>query len=403
MFHVARRSPPSANPHSPQPTRLHTSPLLSSPSEYKVFLPCSTSFEHHTLLVIFQPSSREEMVGSRRDPDLRLRLGINGGGGDGGRCSTEFSPSSISTSIRSSQGSDRCSGSFRSATPERTPSPLTVTHRNSSSLANPRPQRVVEIAQHIRASELSYWITWSCKAAMCSTGSEPTAGFRPCAQSRLRWSGIGWEARERSTGPARERASAGSARECTSGSSISGSTEGSCMKTSSGWGQPIWPLRRLILEEEEEGKEMMDISCDLDLRLRLSSRGSDVCPTDSGPVGSNGYSSLVVVKETSRIAYLSCGMLYPGRWSSRASRRRTSSNRSPYSTMVGSVSAMSRTSRAIISMAKRQMDPPPSPHPHPPEQLLINPGLAMKRSLRLFLQKRKSRSHSLSPYAPCPL
>ncbi|RZS15802.1 hypothetical protein BHM03_00047692 [Ensete ventricosum] len=161
--------------------------------------------------------------------------------------------------------------------------------------------------------------------------------------------------------------------------------------------------RTQILEEEEEGKEMMDISCDLDLRLRLSSRGSDVCPTDSGPVGSNGYSSLVVVKETSRIAYLSCGMLYPGRWSSRASRRRTSSNRSPYSTMVGSVSAMSRTSRAIISMAKRQMDPPPSPHPHPPEQLLINPGLAMKRSLRLFLQKRKSRSHSLSPYAPCPL
>ncbi|RZS15803.1 hypothetical protein BHM03_00047693 [Ensete ventricosum] len=67
-----------------------------------------------------------------------------------------------------------------------------------------------------------------------------TARFRPCAQPRPRWSGIGWEARERSTGPARERASAGSARECTSGSSISGSTEGS--KISSGWGQPIWPL-----------------------------------------------------------------------------------------------------------------------------------------------------------------
>ncbi|RRT50275.1 hypothetical protein B296_00030681 [Ensete ventricosum] len=159
-----------------------------------------------------------------------------------------------------------------------------------------------------------------------------------------------------------------------------------------------------VLEEEEEGKEMMDISCDLDLRLRLSSRGSDVSPTDSGPVGSNGYSSLVVVEETSRIAYLCCGMLYPGRWSSRASRRRTSSNRSPYSTMVGSVSAMSRTSRSVMTSSSfSSMDPPPSPHPHPPEQLLINPGLAMKRSLRLFLQKRKSRSHSLSPYAPCPL
>ncbi|URE16603.1 TIFY 5A-like [Musa troglodytarum] len=36
-------------------------------------------------------------------------------------------------------------------------------------------------------------------------------------------------------------------------------------------------------------------------------------------------------------------------------------------------------------------------------KLLINPGLAMKRSLRLFLQKRKSRLHSLSPYAPRPL
>lgn len=93
MFHVVRRSRPSANP---QPTRLHTSPRLSSPLEYKAlspsFLPCSTSFKHHTLPVIFQPSSREEMVGSRCDPDLRLRLGINGGG-DGGHCSTESSPS----------------------------------------------------------------------------------------------------------------------------------------------------------------------------------------------------------------------------------------------------------------------------------------------------------------------
>ncbi|XP_065049871.1 uncharacterized protein LOC135679814 isoform X2 [Musa acuminata AAA Group] len=35
-------------------------------------------------------------------------------------------------------------------------------------------------------------------------------------------------------------------------------------------------------------KELMEISCDLDLRLRLSSSGSDVCPTDSGTVGSNG-------------------------------------------------------------------------------------------------------------------
>lgn len=59
-------------------------------------------------------------------------------------------------------------------------------------------------------------------------------------------------------------------------------------------------------------KELMEISCDLDLRLRLSSSGSDVCPTDSGTVGSNGYSSLDVVKETSWITYLSCGMLYAG-------------------------------------------------------------------------------------------
>ncbi|CAL9124383.1 unnamed protein product, partial [Musa acuminata var. zebrina] len=55
-----------------------------------------------TLPVIFQPSSREEMVGSRCDPDLRLRLGINGGG-DGGHCSTEFSPSRVEEASGSSR------------------------------------------------------------------------------------------------------------------------------------------------------------------------------------------------------------------------------------------------------------------------------------------------------------
>ncbi|KAJ8470158.1 hypothetical protein OPV22_024501 [Ensete ventricosum] len=136
-----------------------------------------------------------------------------------------------------------------------------------------------------------------------------------------------------------------------------------------------------VLEEEEEGKEMMDISCDLDLRLRLSSRGSDVSPTDSGPVGSNG--TVEFTGKSTEDQQQQITIFYNGR--------------------ICICNVTDVKARAIISMAKRQMDAPPSPHPHPPEQLLINPGLAMKRSLRLFLQKRKSRSHSLSPYAPCPL
>ncbi|CAL9090093.1 unnamed protein product [Musa textilis] len=75
--------------------------------------------------------------------------------------------------------------------------------------------------------------------------------------------------------------------------------------------------------------------------------------------------------------------------------------------------------RAIIAMAKREMDGhmkkktqahrqpiesslPPSPPPRPVERLLINPELSMKRSLQRFLQKRKSREHALSPYGHRP-
>ncbi|RWW22549.1 hypothetical protein BHE74_00042106 [Ensete ventricosum] len=47
-----------------------------------------------------------------------------------------------------------------------------------------------------------------------------------------------------SIGPARECTSVGFARERTLSSSISGSTEGSCIKASSGWERPMWPLRR---------------------------------------------------------------------------------------------------------------------------------------------------------------
>ncbi|CAL9060395.1 unnamed protein product [Musa banksii] len=138
----------------------------------------------------------------------------------------------------------------------------------------------------------------------------------------------------------------------------------------------------------------MEISCDLDLRLRLSSSGSDVCPTDSGTVGSNGLVEFLGKSKESQQQQIT--LFYNGR--------------------ICVCNLTDTKARAIISMAKRQMDeqqakgssflprdPPPSPHPHPPEQLLINPGLAMKRSLQLFLQKRKSRLHSLSPYAPCPL
>ncbi|CAL9772307.1 unnamed protein product [Musa acuminata subsp. burmannicoides] len=42
------------------------------------------------------------MVGSRCDPDLRLRLGINGGG-DGGHCSTELRPSRVEEASGSSR------------------------------------------------------------------------------------------------------------------------------------------------------------------------------------------------------------------------------------------------------------------------------------------------------------
>ncbi|XP_064971584.1 protein TIFY 5A-like [Musa acuminata AAA Group] len=143
-------------------------------------------------------------------------------------------------------------------------------------------------------------------------------------------------------------------------------------------------------------KELMEISCDLDLRLRLSSSGSDVCPTDSGTVGSNGLVEFLGKSKESQQQQIT--LFYNGR--------------------ICVCNLTDTKARAIISMAKRQMDeqqakgssflprdPPPSPHPHPhpAEQLLINPGLAMKRSLQLFLQKRKSRLHSLSPYAPCPL
>ncbi|CAL9104007.1 unnamed protein product [Musa textilis] len=138
----------------------------------------------------------------------------------------------------------------------------------------------------------------------------------------------------------------------------------------------------------------MEISCDLDLRLRLSGSGSDVCPTDSGTVGTKGL--VEFTGKPTEYQQQQITMLY--------NRRICVFNLTDFK------------ARAIISMAKRQMDeqqakgssllprdPPPSPHPRPPEQLLINPGLAMKRSLRLFLQKRKSRLHSLSPYAPRPL
>ncbi|CAL9123014.1 unnamed protein product [Musa textilis] len=74
--------------------------------------------------------------------------------------------------------------------------------------------------------------------------------------------------------------------------------------------------------------------------------------------------------------------------------------------------------KAIISMAKREMDDmvaekkqqqqqqsaesstsslprPPSPRAVPQ---MLNPGLSMKRSLQRFLQKRKARINDVSPY-----
>ncbi|KAJ0989428.1 hypothetical protein J5N97_007784 [Dioscorea zingiberensis] len=43
--------------------------------------------------------------------------------------------------------------------------------------------------------------------------------------------------------------------------------------------------------------------------------------------------------------------------------------------------------------------PPVSPHAVAPQQQLHNPELSMKRSLQRFLQKRKTRIDSSSPYA----
>ncbi|WOL15325.1 protein TIFY 5A-like [Canna indica] len=73
--------------------------------------------------------------------------------------------------------------------------------------------------------------------------------------------------------------------------------------------------------------------------------------------------------------------------------------------------------RAIISMANKEMDgmkmmkntnqqqestdsthcPPPLSSPRPVPQIL-NPGQSMRRSLQMFLQKRKARIHEASPY-----
>ncbi|KAA8544883.1 hypothetical protein F0562_019722 [Nyssa sinensis] len=68
--------------------------------------------------------------------------------------------------------------------------------------------------------------------------------------------------------------------------------------------------------------------------------------------------------------------------------------------------------RAIIWLARRGMEekvkipgvdlsspsPSPSPLPYLLSQLCVSPGVPLKRSLQRFLQKRKDRIKSISPY-----
>ncbi|KAL8460950.1 hypothetical protein ACS0TY_032449 [Phlomoides rotata] len=80
-----------------------------------------------------------------------------------------------------------------------------------------------------------------------------------------------------------------------------------------------------------------------------------------------------------------------------------------YNGMVASCDATEFQAKAIISLANREefknnnstaRSAPCSPQVASPDYspTTINNGLSMKRSLQRFLEKRKTRAHSLSPY-----
>ncbi|WOL07899.1 hypothetical protein Cni_G16649 [Canna indica] len=121
----------------------------------------------------------------------------------------------------------------------------------------------------------------------------------------------------------------------------------------------------------------MEISCDLDLRLRLGGDGDR-------PINSSRMS-----RQQQQLAIF-------------------------YNGQICFCDATEIKARAIISMAKREMDDQmmkkrrqqqgggeemkESSPAQNPERLLMNPELPMKRSLQRFLQKRKSRLNAASPY-----
>ncbi|XP_074576266.1 protein TIFY 5A-like [Curcuma longa] len=75
-----------------------------------------------------------------------------------------------------------------------------------------------------------------------------------------------------------------------------------------------------------------------------------------------------------------------------------------YKGRVSVCSATEMQAKAILSMAKREMEEEEKKVMMKQEiapQVMLNAGLSMKRSLQRFLQKRKARIHdaSASPYA----